>query len=105
MDSFDTARRQEYATKLVGATDVGIGQDLLQRSGLSFYECCDAVMSRYSEIEDGDAFRGEFNGAKGRVIVYWARNKSMIDVGTRKDAIEVGMEKVCDELDLVLGEP
>lgn len=86
---------RQFAANAMGFLDVGIGDDIELKTGLTKKEIGDGVVSVFHDLTDG----GANVLLMGGVRVYVRRRGNVLDIGSRKDFAKLGWEDICSMLD------
>lgn len=78
-----------------GMASVGIGDDLVRRSGIPAEQIVGLLYQVFAQIIDGGACVGMLNNTR----CYFRRRGKAVDIGTRHDFEDLGWAKICDLCD------
>lgn len=83
-----------------GAMSMGIGLDLERQSGLSPQDLATQLAPLVDQMIDGGANMIDLTWPTGITIRAYVRKRGKaVDIGSRKDFIELGWQPIVDELD------
>lgn len=99
MGFMEWSYHEEKIATLPGMADIGIGDDLVRKSGLPGRELGEVYRLQIHDFIDGGANLTRLHLPDGDLIVYVRRRGRSVDIGTRADFEALGWGMLCDELD------
>lgn len=80
-----------------GVYSVGVGQDLVEKTGRTMRSLVDGLDQVFESLIDGGGSVGKVDD----VVCYCLRRGNAIEIGTRKDFEDLGWGLLCDRCDQV----